>query len=350
MSLLLDARKKSQQSQSSRDGGNSGIELSMEALPNSSPPAVTATSSDQARSAGQNLFSAKSSAAPLAHAGINRNLLIALGVTVLLLSAGGVYVWYATQPPNLVAAISPVKAPAVAIPQPQNNLVPDIVSPQTASPKRAGTARLAHAAQSAGKSHQARRNNPILFEQHHDEPIDPLLNSAYAAYRGGKFEQAQQLYRDVLKLDQRNIDAILGLAVIAQRRGADNMAANYYAQALALDPRNAVANAGMSALTTDDNRESSLKSLLIEQQDSSALHFALGNLYAEQGHWGEAQQAYFNAFRLEPSNAQFAFNLATSLDHLGQGKLAAQYYGQALQLGSSGNAGFDRVQTQQRMN
>jgi cytochrome c-type biogenesis protein CcmH/NrfG len=119
-----------------------------------------------------------------------------------------------------------------------------------------------------------------------------------------------------------------------------------------LDPRDPVAQAGMSAFSTGDaaGKESRLKQSLAQSPQSAALHFALGNLYTDQSRWGDAQQAYFNAFRLEPANALFAFSLATSLDHLGQGKLAAQYYGQALQIDSVGNSGFDRVQTQQRMN
>jgi len=118
---------------------------------------------------------------------------------------------------------------------------------------------------------------------------------------------------------------------------------------LALDPRNAAANAGMSALSADDDyNESRLKILLREQGNSEVLHFALGNLYAGQSRWGEAQHAYFNAYALESGNAEFAFNLAVSLDHLGQKKLAAQHYRRAMQLDPSHGAGFDHAQISQR--
>jgi Flp pilus assembly protein TadD len=346
MSLLLDARKKSQQAQSIQNGSHSGLELSLEPE-NPAPSAAAAASSGHARNAGQNLFNAKSHASPFARAGINRNLLIALGGTVILLAAGAGYVWYAIQPPHPVAAVPLAKPPLPVTAQ--NNLVPEIVSPQAASPKTSAAMQPIHAARPAAKAPRASKEKPVLVEQHQEEAIDPILNSAYLAYRSGKFEQAQQLYSEVIKLDARNIDAILGLAVIAQRRGEDSLAAHYYSQALALDPRNAVANAGMSALTTDDNRESRLKSLLNEQQDSSSLHFALGNRYAEQARWAEAQQAYFNAYRLEPNNAELAFNLAVSLDRLGQKLSAAQYYQRALQLDPEQHAGFDRKQISQRI-
>ncbi|MEO8343778.1 MAG: tetratricopeptide repeat protein [Gallionella sp.] len=355
MSLLLDARKKSQQALSAQAGDHSGSgrELSLEPYPGSASSAAAppAPSSDNsARMTGQNLFNAKSSYAPsFARAGINRNLLIALGGAVLLFTAGAGYVWYVISPGNTPPP-RPVSTPAAAAsvaPPPQNNLVPEIISSDVASQQPSRTQKPAHAKKPLVSS--PRTSNALHIEQHQDEPIDPLLNSAYQAYRSGKLEQAQQLYREVLNLDSSNTDALLGLAVIAQRRGADSLAAHYYAQVMALDPRNAVANAGMSALSADDNRESRLKTLLNEQQDSSSLHFALGNYYAGQARWGEAQQAYFNAYRLEPGNAELAFNLAISLDRLGQKSPAAQYYQRALQLDAEHHAGFDHAKISHRI-
>lgn len=351
MSLLLDARKKSQQAQSQqgKDGSPAVTELSLESLPDTPPASAAAASpAGNSRMAGQNLFSAKSPSSPaLARARNNRNLLIILAGAILLFTAGAGYVWQATRLP---AAAAQIAKPSIALAPAQNNLVPDIAPAQVAASIPAGSAQTRHHSRPTVKSHRPEGSNtPVLVEQHQEEPIDPLLSNAYLAYRGGKFDQAQQLYREVNNLDARNMDAILGLAAIAQRRGEDNMAAHYYAQALALDPRNAVANAGMSALTTGDNRESRLKILINGQPDSSTLYFALGNRYAEQARWGEAQQAYFNAYRLEPDNAELAFNLAISLDRLGQNKPAAEYYQRALQLDPDQSAGFDHKKISQRI-
>ncbi len=106
----------------------------------------------------------------------------------------------------------------------------------------------------------------------------------------------------------------------------------------------------MSAYSTGEDTESQLKQMISEQPRSAALQYALGNVYAEQSRWADAQQAYFNARMLEPSNAQFTYNLAVSLDHLGQGKSAALHYRQALQLDTNNNAGFDHAQAQKRLN
>ena len=352
-----------------------------------------------ARHAGKNLFDAKSPARlPVRSGGINRNLLLALGGTLVLLAAGGGYVWYAITPaqPQYANSAPPARPGTTTAPV-QNNIAPPVVSPRFVSPQPVATTaepsgatpspsdtprsaippnatppgmapqavspvsaprvsvpresgRPARAARSPAKAANSQAHvNPAIQLDQQTESIDPLLNSAYQAYRNGKFEQAQQLYRRALNLDARNADALLGLAVIAQRRGSDREAALYYARVLALDPRDAVAQAGMSALSTDNNNESRLKNLLNEQQGSASLHFALGNQYAEQSRWGEAQLAYFNAYRLEPDNAELIFNLAVSLDRLGQNASAAHYYQSALQLDASHSAGFDHAQTTQRI-
>lgn len=200
--------------------------------------------------------------------------------------------------------------------------------------------------------HAPRQTQPFTIEKHQQvDAITPLLQAAYRAYRSGDLTTAQRDYGDVLQRDDKNRDALLGLAAIAQQQGQDPLAAQYYGQLLALDPRDALANAGMSALGkgSQPDKESRLKLLLEQQPQSAALHFALGNLYAEQSRWPEAQQAYFDAYSLQPDAAQYAYNLAVGLDHLGQGKLASQYYRRALQLDASGNANFDHSQTQQRL-
>lgn len=362
MSLLLDARKKSQLSQGS-NGNHSGFELSLHDHPgttasNATSPAAPSPSApsynDMARTAGQNLFSAKF---PSGVSGINRNLLLALGVTVLLFASGAGYIWYVSSAGN--QPVYPVPKPPItapAAPQPPAPVIAEAPPAKIATPEipaskssRTGASPLIPRKGTKVPPMRAREDVPMRIEQRQTEPIDPLLNRAYLAFREGKFDEAQQLYREAFRLDERNSDALLGLAAIAQRRGADSTAAHYYAKVLELNPRDPVANAGMSALTTDENRESRLKILLDEQPNSPPLHFALGNHYAAQERWAEAQQAYFNAYTLEPKNAALAFNLAVSLERLTQYKLAAQYYQSALQLDPSRSEGFDHVQISRRI-
>ncbi|MEO8331297.1 MAG: tetratricopeptide repeat protein [Gallionella sp.] len=359
MSLLLDARKKSQQAQAAQGGdiNHSGLELSLEEHPNTSsaksdPQPAAGSPGDDARSAGKNLFNAKSPAASGSRiGGINRNLILALGGTVILLAAGAGYFWYlssagSNQPLRPLVPIAVATAPAPAAVTPQKPPVAETTTP--ASTDSAHQAQLARDKRKPSRQSTGR----IHIKPQQAEPLDSLVGNAYLAYRSGKLDEARQMYLEVLAKDARNTDALLGLAAIAQQSGEDGYATQYYLRVLTLDPRNAVAHAGMSTLSADQNSESRLKYLLREQRDSAALHFALGNIYAGQSRWGEAQTAYFNAYTLDSSNAELAFNLAVSLDHLGQSKSAAQYYQRALQLAPVDGVqpqGFDRTQISQRV-
>ncbi|MBI5007498.1 MAG: tetratricopeptide repeat protein [Nitrosomonadales bacterium] len=367
MSLLLDALKKS------GDSPQKGTGLSDLTLEEHTPSPRTASSAPEtpspSRTAGETLFAAKKKKA----SSTMRWKLGLVPTTLIICSvigAGyGYYVWLELQPPSrpVVAqrTAPPPPAPVAVATLPLVPLVPppvEAVAPQPVAvqPEQQPVVteqaedfdtprskpRAAKARSRAAGSNVAIQRNP------EGDGINSALLEAWQAYQRGDYVTASQGYRQVLGKDPNNRDALLGMAATAQQQGMDEAAQRYYRQLLVLDPRDPVAHAALSTYTPGDaaDSESRLKQLLAEQPRSGALHFALGNLYAEQSSWGDAQQYYFNAYSLEPTNAQFAFNLAVSLDHLGQRKLAAQHYQQALQLDASSNSGFDHAQAQQRLN
>lgn len=371
MSLLLDALKKtgSAQQDDGHAASGSGSGLSLEdphVKPQAHAPAAPQQSSnpaDSGRAAGGNLFAAKK--APPARKKFTYNLGIvptALIIGSLLAAIGGAYVWYEIQPPKPAPRRAPPPAPVqefASAPAPKPLVQPPVVMPLAEEKPpvlaQAEQPRVSEQPRPARRQAEPAPAPVSRIRIEHQPEVDtvaPALSAGYQAYQNGDFGAAWRLYREVLQKESHNRDALLGMAAIAQQQGQDDVAVQYYRQVLAMDPRDPVANAAMASFATGDvaSRESHLKQLLSQNQQSASLHTALGNLYAEESRWGEAQQSYFNAFRLEPINARLAFNLATSLDHLGQGKLAAQYYQQALQLDTTGNSGFDRTATQQRLN
>lgn len=183
-------------------------------------------------------------------------------------------------------------------------------------------------------------------------PIDPTLMQAYEALQQGDFARARSLYEQVWQADPKNLDALLGLAAIAARNGDSTLALRYYQNALELDPRNAYAQAGMLSIigAADPLATESQIKLLIAREPSALLYFALGTLYADQGQWPSAQQAYFQAYQLQPDNPDYAFNLAVGLEHMGQAKAALDYYRKALDLSfRRGRANFDQNLVIQRV-
>ncbi|MBA3695974.1 MAG: hypothetical protein H0W85_04245 [Methylotenera sp.] len=183
--------------------------------------------------------------------------------------------------------------------------------------------------------------------------VDPTLLSAYQAFNHGQDALAQQQYRLVLQRDVRNVDALLGMAAIAQRQRRDADAFGWYQKVLEIEPRNTVAQSALintQASVDSTATESKIKSMLAQQPEAAHLHEALGNLYAEQNQWPAAQEAYFNASRYAPNNADYAFNFAISLDHLGKSSLALIQYQRALDLvNKSGASSPDRAQLETRI-
>jgi tetratricopeptide (TPR) repeat protein len=148
---------------------------------------------------------------------------------------------------------------------------------------------------------------------------------------------------------------LLGLAAVEMRTQRFEQADAIYQRLLQANPRDPHAQAAMLALRSQVadpvQAESRIKSLLASDPEASVLNFALGNQYAQQGRWAEAQQVYFKAYAADPENPDYAFNLAVSLDQQRQPALALEYYRRALALAEKRAANFSpeaaRIRAQQ---
>lgn len=181
--------------------------------------------------------------------------------------------------------------------------------------------------------------------------ISPVLINAYNAYLAGNNQEAQSLYKRVLQRDTRNVDALLGMGAIAEREGRIDDAMGWYQKVLEIDPKNTIAQSAYVANVVQDDEAglSKLKNMLADKPNDANAHANLGNYFAEQSQWAEAQQAYFEAYRLN-ATAENAFNLAVSLDHMGKPALALPYYQQALaQVAASPSSTIDISALQARI-
>nr|VFJ69590.1 MAG: Tetratricopeptide repeat-containing protein [Candidatus Kentron sp. FW] len=178
--------------------------------------------------------------------------------------------------------------------------------------------------------------------------LHAMLVTGFNAFKNGDSATADTAYRNVLKEQPDNRDALLGLAALAMREQRWEIAANHYFRILRRNSKDIVAQAAL--LEIRDNldpavAETGIKELLQKEPGAPYLHFSLGNLYARQSRWFEAEKAYFNAYRADNANADYSYNLAVSLDHLARQKAALTYYRRALELasGQSRPTGFDPV-------
>ena len=182
--------------------------------------------------------------------------------------------------------------------------------------------------------------------------LNPLISEAYAALNAGNLESSQRLYNQLLRSEPGNFDALLGLAAIAMQQGDNDQATRHYLKLLELDPSNALAQAGLIGMLgrADPLAAETRVKQLIARDPSAFLYFTLGNVYADQTRWPDAQRAYFQAHHLQPDNPDYAYNLAVGLEHIGQPKPALDFYRRALQLAAAkGRANFGTAAAQERI-
>ncbi|MCB1941265.1 MAG: tetratricopeptide repeat protein [Candidatus Accumulibacter sp.] len=333
------------------------------------PPAETDADALQAaeRNAARNVFAVKQTPPSRTSLWLFLGL---IGVASLLI---GGYFWWQLQsmsagsltaptadrrpslPPASPAGALPAATPAVAEVAAAQ---PSETTPVDGSPLPAAAARPAEPSTRVHRPAREVARSPraaeaSVFQRSSGRPqAAQTLNRAYQAWQADRLDEALQAYEQVLRSDPKNTDALLGVAAIAARQGQPERAHSFYLRVLESDPTDVTAQAALINLrgASDATRsESRLKTLLAGQPGSSALYFALGNLYGGQQRWNEAQQAYFQAYALEPGNADYIFNVAVSLDHLRQKKLAAQYYEMALSAAQTWPSAFDKNAAAQRI-
>ncbi|BCB25551.1 hypothetical protein SKTS_04370 [Sulfurimicrobium lacus] len=378
MSLLMKALKKAEESQQTSQSESEPTlreladELSLE--PTSEPAAVARNvPAEKPAGAGQqeaaNLFSAKEP-----QVGKRNSLMAILSVTALLLLAGGgAYVYIAINKPGLLTSspsfsVSPVAVQSV--PQEANQPLvlqgaapaavaqPDLFDARPEAPAApSGAKRSPSSADNATSpgagavKADAAPDGAIKVRHGGRSEIEPDLAQAYQLLQEGRLEEAKTHYQRMLQKEPRNVDALLGMAAVLTRSNNTSEAGKLYFRALEVEPKNTYAQAGLLNLLGGSDpagSEARLKQLVADKP-AGFLHFALGNLYASQGRWPEAQQAYFQAYHLESDNPDYAFNLAVSLEHISQPRPALTYYQQALKLQRSKGADFERATAEARV-
>ena len=408
MSLLMDALKKAEASKRQAGESDTAASISLTPLPESSSeaqrsplpeiaqhsdaidadlaseptlervprrvvkPAGAATSTAGRREAAERQAASQVFSAKQSPRSPRSGWMLILGLSAVVALGIGGYFWWQLQPaaPRLQTPVlarpaapvtqNPVTPPAPPAPMPvqavatvaEKAAVSSEAAPLASAPLREAPVHEAPPVKAQKPASHADAAAPLRLNKTRPATL-PLLEKAWTALQAGHPDEAGRGYAQVLRSDPRNVDALLGLASIALHREQSGQAEEYYLRVLEIDPDDATAQAGLIGLKGQSDpglNESRLKTALSRQPESAPLHFALGNLYARQQRWSEAQQAYFKAFSCDADNPDYLFNLAVSLDHLRQPRLAAQYYQQALDAaGGARSISFDRQQAIKRL-
>jgi Flp pilus assembly protein TadD len=196
------------------------------------------------------------------------------------------------------------------------------------------------------------RENFTVQRANKKDPVSENLQRGWAAFQKQDYETSRLEYQKVLNDEPGNHDALLGMAAVSLQQQDVDTARDLYIKLLELDPRDPHAHAGLASIAQTSGAslsETKLKQLIEFRPDDAHLQFALGNLYVQKKKWPDAQQAFFNAWKADNKNPDYAYNLAVSLDQLGKHQQASTYYADSLMLATGKNISFSPEAVKNRL-
>jgi len=280
-----------------------------------------------------------------------KTLIVSIILLVFLMTISYLYFEFTTESQNIYVADQsnrsdkPViarkntvvkKAPVIAA---NKNIAPITKNGRAASVEKIKTKKIS----SKAISPPAKKKTIKIVHKIVKDPLEDLVRRAYIAFNQGEYTASEKLYMQAIAEEPKNRDALLGLAAIAVKQQRYEYARQKYLQLRHLNPKDSIAIAGLSAMQSKINSAlsvSELKFMLREQPEAAHLYFALGSIYAGQQKWADAQAEFFSAWSAENTNADYAFNLAVSLDQLGKKNQAKQLYKLSLKLNQVNKGNF----------
>ena len=156
-----------------------------------------------------------------------------------------------------------------------------------------------------------------------------------AHHQSGRFEQAENLYKQAIAADKYNADAEQFLGLLLLQRGKPEEGIQQIRRAIAINPKVPpyYDNLGAALESTGDAEgalDSFKKASALDAKKSPERSFGIGNALAALGRSEEAEAAYREAISLNPADSAFHFNLGGLLKSQGQLQEASDCYRSAV--------------------
>lgn len=162
-----------------------------------------------------------------------------------------------------------------------------------------------------------------------DVNVQSYLEAGYENLINGREAIAAGYYQEVLAVEPRNEMALFGLATTYQRMGKIEDAREVYGDLLSINPSHREALNNFMALISNEAPQEAiaeLEALETENPDFSPIPAQLGVVYNRIGNPQMAARKLARALNLSPDNISYKYNLAITLDKLGQWEDASNLY------------------------
>lgn len=165
----------------------------------------------------------------------------------------------------------------------------------------------------------------ILLWQHalkqDNRNLRAMNNLAASLFRRGYYQEAEKIYKEIIKFWQTNDGAWTNLGIISQMRGETDKAIEYFNKVLELSPHDyrSYANLGSIYLLKGDKQKARefYEQALKFNQNIAGLYANLGIIYVSEKKYKEAAALFRKAVELNPDIIEARLNLASVYKKMG---------------------------------
>lgn len=162
-----------------------------------------------------------------------------------------------------------------------------------------------------------------------------LLQKALAHHQQSNLNEAEQLYREILQIDNENSDALNLLSILISSSGQYKEAVHLLERAIKIKPTPEYYN----NLGTIHHNNQRYEDAIVAYKNSTQLnpgfteaYFGLGNSYFQTGQFELARQSYTQTLEITPEHVNANYNLGNALRELGQLEQAISAFELTLQI------------------
>ena len=160
--------------------------------------------------------------------------------------------------------------------------------------------------------------------------ISEALKIAIEHHQAGRLQEAEAIYRQILRLQPNNPGALHFLGLIAHQVGQHQVAVEYMQRVIKMDPKVPDYHNNLGLALQEQGRleeaGAHYREALAINPDYAEAHLNLGNTLRELGNLNGAIERYRTALRLKPDLAEAHMSLGVAFQELGRlNEAIAQY-------------------------
>ena len=166
--------------------------------------------------------------------------------------------------------------------------------------------------------------------------FNQIFSQGLKAHQEGRLKEAEQLYREALKAEPKNLYAYNNLGTILQQHGKVKEAEKCFKKAIEFKPDYAEAHNNLGIILNNlgkfDEAETSFKKAIELKPNYAEAYNNLGILLYELDRFNETEENYKKAIEFKLDYAEAYYNLGVSLQEVGRLNEAEKNFSKALKL------------------